>query len=396
MSHSGFTTVHWLYIDMKQKITISTVKAAEPTGKTYAIWDTELKTFGLQVRPGGGRSYILKYLWQGRQKTLTLGSPPSMTPDEARRQAQAAIGALKRPVDAIDPAEAKLNKKAEGLTVDQLIDQYFHDWKAGRIRKKRSALSSEWSRAKVLRPLVGKSMATQVDAKALQKKLMQAGHSDSYVNRITAFLSAVFHHAIEQKLMKANPMHGLVKLKETRLEVYMPAVEMRKLGKTIAKSSRSPFALAALRFLFMTGCRKSEVLDLEWSNVDWDNGLLNLQDSKTGPKVVTLSKAAVALLKSLPRVKGNDRVFPGRRGRLGNIWFVWEKLLQDAGLPHYRLHDIRHSVASVAIQNGASLADVGGMLGHKSLRSTERYAHLGESNKRKTANLVGRKLDGII
>ena len=156
----------------------------------------------------------------------------------------------------------------------------------------------------------------------------------------------------------------------------------------------TPEAIAAIRLLILTGCRRGEILGLRWEEVDLESRELRLQDTKTGPRVVPLSPAAVRLLAGLPRSGGSPWVIPGRKPgthmvRLGNAWRLLRK---RAGLNDVRLHDLRHSFASSALALGESLPMIARLLGHRQIASTARYAHLARASVHEAAARVAGSL----
>ncbi|MCM2256579.1 MAG: site-specific integrase, partial [Vicinamibacteria bacterium] len=158
----------------------------------------------------------------------------------------------------------------------------------------------------------------------------------------------------------------------------------------------SPFALAAIRLLVFTGARASEVLGLTWDSVDLEAGRARLPDSKTGAKTVFLPAPAVKLLKELPRLEGNPYVIPGgRKGQPLTLWGVeqvWQVIRRRAGLVDVRLHDLRHSFASMAAADGQSLPVIGALLGHSQAQTTKRYAHLSADPLKAASDAVASRL----
>ena len=148
----------------------------------------------------------------------------------------------------------------------------------------------------------------------------------------------------------------------------------------------------------LTGARKQEALTLEWSHVDIGRGVLRLPDSKTGAKVIPLSRTAAELLDRLPRVEGNPFVFVGgvEGEQYKQVQKVWSKIRGRAGLDDVRLHDLRHSFASLAVAGGASLPILGKALGHTQVATTGRYAHLADNPVREMVDGVGVKLAGLL
>jgi integrase len=132
--------------------------------------------------------------------------------------------------------------------------------------------------------------------------------------------------------------------------------------------------IAAIRLLVFTGARLSEILTLRWDHVDLERGFLNLADSKTGAKTIYLNAAARKLMAALPRLEGHPYVIPGeRQGRhLVNLEKPWRKIREVAQLPDLRLHDLRHSFASIGAGAGLGLPVIGALPGHAHAATTAR------------------------
>ena len=140
----------------------------------------------------------------------------------------------------------------------------------------------------------------------------------------------------------------------------------------------SVHAVAAIRLLMLTGCRRNEILTLRWEKVDLEASELRLSDSKTGPRAISLSPEAVRVLAKVPRVPNNPWVIPGqiKGSYMRNVNDPWKIIRKRAGLEDVRLHDLRHSYASRALALGESLPMIGKLLGHTQVETTARYAHL--------------------
>ena len=182
--------------------------------------------------------------------------------------------------------------------------------------------------------------------------------------------------------------------------------QLLALGAALAESERctdkqadeyeQPAMLAAVRVLLFTGMRRGEVLNLKWADVNLDAGVLDLPDSKTGRKLVTLNAPARQVLAALPRT--SEYVFPGRAPRkpLVGLPHAWGRIRKRAGLEGVRLHDLRHSYASTAAGLGASLPVIGALLGHTVPQTTQRYAGLADDPRRAAAEAVGKELAALL
>jgi integrase len=188
------------------------------------------------------------------------------------------------------------------------------------------------------------------------------------------------------------------KFKEKKRERYLSSEELARLGHTLAviesEGSELPSVLTALRLLILTGARLSEVLELKWEYVDLERGALALPDSKTGAKLIPLGRAALEVLEGAVPQAGNPYVCPGANpaSHLVGLPKAWRRIRDRAGLKNIRLHDLRHSFASVAAASGQGLPVIGALLGHKEAATTARYAHLANDPLKQAADMVSGKI----
>ena len=215
-------------------------------------------------------------------------------------------------------------------------------------------------------------------------------------NRAVADLSRMFNRAEAWGLLSAsgNPCRGMAKYRTRRHERFLTEAEFRRLGETLdaleAEGRIPVHAAAALRLLMLTGCRSGEIMTLRWQDVRLEHREIQLADSKTGPRTVPLSPAAVRILAELPRPADNPWVIAGREPgtRLSHIAYYWYRVRERAGLDDVRIHDLRHSFASRALALGESLTMIGKLLGHTKIQTTARYAHLARDSVKESAARV--------
>jgi integrase len=192
----------------------------------------------------------------------------------------------------------------------------------------------------------------------------------------------------------SNPVKGLERYPEEKRERFLSREELARLGAALSDEGvidrHSPFALAAIGLLLLTGMRRNEALRLRWPEVDLERGLLLLRDSKTGKKAIILGEHAVQLLAELPRTS-SEWVFPGAKPGcpLEGIRKAWASVTKAAGLKGVRIHDLRHTFASYSAGAGASLPMIGTLLGQSQAATTQRYAHLAQDPVRDIANRAG-------
>jgi integrase len=252
-------------------------------------------------------------------------------------------------------------------------------------------------------PRIGQRKVADVTRDDLQPIVENLRATPYQGNRVRVLLSHMFHKAEEwgYRLDQTNPTARIPSFKEQKRERYLSEAELVRLGATLAQSekdgSTSPQVAAVIRLLIFTGCRVSEILTLHWEFVDFDAGCLRLPDSKTGPREILLNPPARQVLAELPR-DGSPWVFPGRKP--GNHMRVpdkqWHGIRIRAELDDLRLHDLRHSFASIAVGLGMSLPLIGGLLGHSHASTTERYAHLADDPLRKATTAVGERIASFL
>ena len=188
-----------------------------------------------------------------------------------------------------------------------------------------------------------------------------------------------------------NPCTGVLRYKRPARDRFLSEAEFTRLGRVLNEMEKagevSPHAAAAIRLLMLTGCRRNEIVALRWDEVNLERKELRLRQTKTGPRTVPLSPAAVRVLTQRPRTPGNPWVIPG--GKKGEyfkcIQDPWCRVRERANLEDVRLHDLRHSFASRALVLGESLPMIGKLLGHARVQTTARYAHVGDDYVKEAA-----------
>jgi integrase len=187
----------------------------------------------------------------------------------------------------------------------------------------------------------------------------------------------------------SNPCRGVPRFRRGTKERYLTANEFRRLAAVlVAAETECPTDVALIRLLLLTGARTSEIVSLRWSYVE--DVRLRLPDSKTGPKYLYLNRQARAVLDALPRGEGDAFIFPTARngGPYRQLGLRWAELRSRAAIPDVCLHDLRHTFASVAINDNVPLATIGRLLGHELPETTARYAHLMDESVAEAAKRV--------
>ena len=192
-----------------------------------------------------------------------------------------------------------------------------------------------------------------------------------------------------------NPCAGIKRYRRRGRERFLSTAEIRRLGAVLARHEGDrPLAVAIIRLLLLTGCRSGEIVTLKWRF--YREGKLFLPDSKTGPRTVWLSSAARATLDGLPRRAVWVFPSPVTDGCLSAVTlaYVWRRMRAEAGMCDARLHDLRHTYASMALAQGETVLTIGRLLGHRDPATTLKYIHLDDSMVREAADSVGAALEG--
>lgn len=415
------------------KLTRKAVSAIEPTDKSVIYFDETVKGFGLKVMPTGARSWVLEYRpgAGGRgvaKKRLKIGSPATMSPEDAR---ELAVRTLARVTLGADPASARSEERSSP-TVSDLVDAFMRDHVAAK-RKPKTEKEYQIIVDRHIKPVLGSMRASAVvpaDVARLQAQITR-GKSNldnggrTMANRTLAVLSAAFNWGQGMGLVPdgLNPTKRVERFKENQKERFLTSAELNAFGDALIEAETiglqyevdeskpkakhaaklenrrtvyGPHLAAAFRLLLLTGARKSEILKLRWNEVDLERGVLFLPDSKTGRKTVVLSAAALAILTDLPRVgafviAGDTAGTEDEKPRY-DLNKPWAALLKRAGLEGVRLHDLRHSFASVGVGGSLGLPIVGKLLGHTQPATTARYAHLDTDPLKKAVDTIGSKI----
>lgn len=392
------------------------------------LWDDALSGFGVVAYPSGKKVYVAQFRQHGRSHRMKLGEHGRLTPKEARSAAKKVLGIVeggKNPL--LDRQQAK-GVRTFGEVADDYMVQH-----AGKKCKPRTAAEYERLLKLHIRPALGSKRIVDVRRTDTARMHGKMADSPAAANRCLSLISGIWTWAArrDEVSFEANPAKGIERYPEKGCERYLTGEELGKLGdalrlaetvgipwevdeagpnaKHMPKDQRvtiiDPYAAAALRLLILTGARLQEVLKAQWAWIDWQRNILFLPDSKTGRKPLYLSAPALAVLESLPRLQGNPYVIPGhgKRKRKGAVTTAkkdeptarvdlkkpWRAIRRVAGLDGVRLHDLRHSFASVGAGASLGLPILGKLLGHSQPSTTARYSHLAADPMHRAAELIG-------
>ena len=380
------------------KLTKRIVESARPGQSDLFLWDDHLPGFGLRLRPSGRRNFVVQYRTpEGRQRRRVVGRFPIMTVDQARYAAREWLASAHRGEDLAEG----IDRNRRAASVADLCERFLKDH-AEHHKKPRSAAEDRRLFEHCIKSPLGSRKASSVgpgDVERLHKSLNATPYQ---ANRVLALLATVFNHAeLELRRVRpewSNPCHTVKRYKEEKRRRYLSSGELARLGEALSAAEAEGLAgaeaVAAIRLLIFTGCRRWEILSLRWDQVDIEARRLRLSDSKTGAKDVHLSPPAIEVLRGLRPIEGATYVIPGRQSgtHMRDIKDPWTQVRDRAKLKDLRLHDLRHSFASVGVGAGLSLPIIGALLGHSQPATTARYAHLASDPLQEAVDLVGARL----
>jgi integrase len=408
------------------KVTKKLVDDAQPGAREFTLWDSELKGFGLRVRPSGARSYVVVYrrAGEGRRapvRRMTIGAAGKITPDEARRAAKRILGSI---AHGDDPAADRAQER-RAATMKDLAESFLLEHVEAK-RKPTTAAKYRYVIEAFIVPAFGRIRPSDITRAAVARVHRENAERPTIANYIVAVLSAIFTFGEARGLIPdgTNPTRHVERYDEEKRERFLTAAELGRLGEALRQAETKglpwrekvvtgpkskhlpkaenrisrfdPAAVAAVRLLVFTGCRLREILHLKWEEVDFERGLLFLGDSKTRKKSVVLNAPALSVLREIPR--RSRYVIPGDIPDAPKVDLkrLWSALTARADLIGVRIHDLRHTFASYGAGGGLGLPIVGKLLGHTQASTTQRYAHLDADPLRRASETIGSTIDAAM
>ncbi len=378
---------------MVERITDRMVRdTLPPPSGNRRIYDTDIKGFGVRVTAAGARSFILNYRSQGRERRYTIGSYPDWTVQAARKEASE----LKRSIDkGEDPLEERQVSRAAPTMVD-LFERYQSDHLPHKAPRAAADDASMWR--KLILPYFGQRKVadvTHADCDRLHREV--SADRPVRANRVMEVLRKAMNLAIRWGWRTDNPAQGVHRNNEERRERFLTSDETSRLVAALA-AHRERSSADAIGLMLLTGCRRGEALAARWEEFDLEAGIWTKPSAHTKQRKVhrvPLSGAAIAMLRARHAEANGAFAFPGSGGHpLVDVKRTWQAVRGQAGLDGVRLHDLRHTVASVLVSHGESLHMVGDLLGHTQTQTTARYAHLFDDPRRKAAEVISTFVSG--
>ena len=371
----------------KIALTEARIKALKPRRNARDIRDARLRGFGVRVLPSGCKYYFIQRQHLGERVWKIVGDAEAVSVGEARALAAEMLAAIRRGDDGLHRPDETLFEAVAGT----VFERYARVWKAGTLYVNRSYL-----RKRIMPHFAGRPVA-DIDRQEVRDWFASLHATPVAADRSLPVLSVIMQEAEKMGLRPedSNPCRGIRRNRRKGRERFLSDEEIGRLSARLtAHETRWPQQVAIIRLLLLTGCRKGEVLTLQWP--DFREGRLFLRDSKTGPRTVWLSEPARTVLDSLERE--NRWIFPasGADRPRSVTWldYFWHRVRAEADLEDIRLHDLRHTHASLALRQGETVLAIGRLLGHRKPETTLKYTHAADPMIRDAAETVGAVLGG--
>ena len=362
------------------RLSESRIKAPKPRKTPCDVRDSELKGFGVRVLPSGAKRYFVHSQHEGRRRWKTVGDAGGMDLNEARRRARDLLAAIRRDETPALPEDRYFEAVAE-----EVFERYGRNWKPGTLKVNRNYL-----RNTILPRFRGRNIA-DITRQDVQHWFASLRATPVAADRSTPILSVIMRQAeiYGYRPEGSNPCTGIRRYRRKGRERFLSQTELCRLAKGLdSHQARHPGHVAFIRLLLLTGCRRDEIRTLQWS--DYREGHLFLRDSKTGPRTVWLSMPARDVLKGLPRHARWVFPSPRQQGPASVTVFetFWRRVRVEAGIADVRLHDCRHTYASIAIAQGESITTTARLLGHNDPHTTLKYVHLSDRSVREATDAL--------
>lgn len=404
-------------------ITKRDVDALQPKSRLWDEGRGSVQGFGVRCQ-ARSRVFFIKTAIGGRQRWITIGRYGApWTVENARAEAQRLIGEI---VAGNEPAtRGRTREKVAVTRMGDLCDRYMEAALAGlvltRFNRPKRASTLAIDRGRIerhIRPLIGELDVRQVDGRVIKQLIADITAGKTAVDtktkirgraivrggkataaRVADLMSGIMAWAVDEGHAPHNPVHGVRRFRSPPRDRFLSKAEMAALGAKLREAGSGgsrfhPYVEPIVRLLCLTGCRYSEVAELQWSEVDFEDRCFRLKETKTGRSMRAVGGPVLDLLKSHPRLTSSDYVFPASRGEgpyQGAKRQIGE-LFHAANIHAATSHTLRHTFASVASELGYSDSTIGGLLGHANRGVTTRYIHRPDEALRVAAEAVSRAI----
>ena len=341
------------------------------------------------------KTFMFRGVFNGKKISTTLGKYPEMSLDQAINIVLAFQNKLKMGINPIDEI-----KKIENIPT---LAHFFYKVYLPLAKLNKKSWKDDVSRFKNhIEPTLGNIQLNQITSAMLSDLMLEIKTEDranATVNRSRALLSSMFNVAFEREIIEQSPMTRVKKLVEqNQIERYLSDDELKRLMNVLANHHAhdidNQIIVGIVEMLLLTGARKGEVLNLKWSDLDENNHLWKLNENKSGkPRIIQLNSQAQQIIRRMSRKYLYVFANPKTGLPFNDIRKTFQKILEAAQIENFRIHDLRHNFASMAVNNGCDIYVVQHLLGHASPTTTQRYAHLRQDTLRNASEMLAERIN---
>ncbi len=367
------------------RLTQARIEALRPQKTVRDIRDADLRGFGVRLYPTGRKCFFIHSQHEGKRVWQTIGDAASLSVEDARAEARAMLAANRNGTSAA--SKPLLFEEV----AEEVFRRYSRNWKTGTLKVNRYYYANRilpWFRGRLI---------TEITAADVREWFASLHSTPVAADRSVPVLSVIMvqAEAYGYRPEGSTPCQGIKRYRRKARERFLSAEEIRRVGRALSlHEENAPMYVAIIRLLMLTGCRSSEIVTLRWK--EYRGGHLHLEDSKIGPRMVWLCAATRKILDQQPRTP--CWIFPSSRTRKSvdvvSVGNFWRHLRSETGLQDVRLHDLRHTYASIAVMTGENILTVGRLLGHNDPGTTLKYTHLADDAVIEAAEAMGSYLAG--
>jgi integrase len=379
-----------------QHLTQAFVDQASADGRDRIVFDSKAPGLGLRITPTGTKIFVAQARVLGRKRRITIGyarGAGGMSLAKARTEALHTLLAMRR--------KARLRAlAARSITIRELSERWMVELVIPK-RKPRTVSDYKQLLSRHILPTLGNLTVAEIDRERIERRHVEMKNTPRRANYTLATIKTMLGFAVRCGLRQTNPASGIQRYREKKRERFLTEVEIGAAADAIAAAESDgvigPFAAAGLRLALFTGARSGEITAIQWDHIDWQRRLIRLPDGKTNePRTIHLSDAALEVVRTTQRI--GPYVIAGQKHGTGykSLSRAWMIARKYAGLGGVRLHDLRHSYASLAAGRGVSLHMIGKLLGHKVPATTARYAHLARDTVQAVNDELGAAMQAAI
>ncbi len=380
----------------------------KPKSKHHIYWDDKLVGFGIRITNNDARSFVLRYVSGGRERKYTIGKYPDLSTSAAREMAIELKGEIIKGGDPLDERK----KILEVPTIKELGAEYL-ELKKPSLRP-RTYADYEFLLKKHIIPNFGNYKTNSITRKDVEKLMNDLSNRPYAANRTLQLFSAMLAMAKNRGWIDLEPTKDINKFQEDERHRYLSDAEITRLLKALEAEKQNPNS-KIIKLIFTTGSRKGEVLSAKWNDFDLEKGAWFKKANSTKQKkdsYIPLNNEALDVVMELKKnilsgkklenckeliVSNEEYLFynPETKTHVKDLKAFWKKLCNSAKIKNARMHDLRHTFASILVNKGVSLQVAGKLLGHSDTRTTERYSHLINATLKQATDIFSDKVGNM-